>query len=58
MLLILHLFKVDIKVIHLIALAQLVSTIDDQLRSLLSMVIDGFPPLEQSEYIHKAEYLL
>jgi len=38
-----------------ISLAKFASTIDDQLPSLLSMIIDGLPPMHQSKYVHEAE---
>jgi len=38
-----------------ISLAKPASIVDNQLPSLLSLVIDGLPPLQQSKYVHEAE---
>nr|APB88776.1 terpene synthase 3 [Pseudotaxiphyllum elegans] len=34
---------------------KLASTIDDQLPTLLAMIIDGFPPFQMCKYVHEAE---
>jgi len=38
--------------------AKLASTDDDQLPPLFSMIIDGFPPLQQSKFVPEAEKIL